>query len=192
MDKGILVVISGFSGAGKGTVIKKLLSESDDYWLSVSMTTRAPRPGEEDGKDYFFVTHEKFEQTIAENGYRFPQQFDPFTGQASLVHAVTHQPVREDSGEPIQDAYGPTMLAALEYIAHRYGIHPHLGEVWFSLGSGEPCEYDASFCGRRYAIRNNGSSAEIRADGKTLGRFPCGQRIVTDARGRLLRRVPIE
>ena len=68
MDKGILVVISGFSGAGKGTVIKKLLSESNDYWLSVSMTTRAPRPGEEDGKDYFFVTHEKFEQTIAENG----------------------------------------------------------------------------------------------------------------------------
>lgn len=135
---------------------------------------------------------QKLIQTIAENGYRFPQQFDPFTGRASLVHAVTHQPVREDSGEPIQDAYGPTMLAALEYIAHRYGIHPHLGEVWFSLGSGEPCEYDASFCGRRYAIRNNGSSAEIRADGKTLGRFPCGQRIVTDARGRLLRRVPIE
>ena len=132
---------------------------------------------------------QKLIQTIAENGYRFPQQFDPFTGRASLVHAVTHQPVREDSGEPIQDAYGPTMLAALEYIAHRYGIHPHLGEVWFSLGSGEPCEYDASFCGRRYAIRNNGSSAEIRADGKTLGRFPCGQRIVTDARGRLLRRV---
>ena len=68
MDKGILVVISGFSGAGKGTVIKKLLSESDEYCLSVSMTTRNPRPGEVDGRDYFFVTREKFEQTIAENG----------------------------------------------------------------------------------------------------------------------------
>ena len=53
MDKGILVVISGFSGAGKGTVIKKLLSESDEYCLSVSMTTRNPRPGEVDGRDYF-------------------------------------------------------------------------------------------------------------------------------------------
>jgi len=68
MNKGILTVISGFSGAGKGTVIKKLLSENDEYCLSVSMTTRNPRPGEVDGRDYFFVTREKFEQTIAENG----------------------------------------------------------------------------------------------------------------------------
>ncbi|MCR4792344.1 MAG: guanylate kinase [Lachnospiraceae bacterium] len=75
MDKGILVVISGFSGAGKGTVVKKLLSESDEYCLSVSMTTRAPRPGEVDGKDYFFVTKEKFEQTIAENGLIEHAQF---------------------------------------------------------------------------------------------------------------------
>jgi guanylate kinase len=75
MDKGILVVISGFSGAGKGTVIKKLLSESDEYCLSVSMTTRNPRPGEVDGKDYFFVTREKFEQTIAEGGLIEHAQF---------------------------------------------------------------------------------------------------------------------
>ncbi len=68
MDKGILVVISGFSGAGKGTVIKKLLERSDEYCLSVSMTTRAPRPGETDGREYFFVTREKFEETIRENG----------------------------------------------------------------------------------------------------------------------------
>ena len=75
MDKGILVVISGFSGAGKGTVIKKILSENDEYCLSVSMTTRSPRPGEVDGKDYFFVTREKFEQTIAENGLIEHAQF---------------------------------------------------------------------------------------------------------------------
>lgn len=75
MDKGILVVISGFSGAGKGTVIKKLLSESDEYCLSVSMTTRNPRPGEVDGKDYIFVTREKFEETIAEGGLIEHAQF---------------------------------------------------------------------------------------------------------------------
>ena len=75
MSKGILVVISGFSGAGKGTVVKKLLEKSDDYCLSVSMTTRSPRPGEVDGKDYFFVTREKFEQTIAENGLIEHAQF---------------------------------------------------------------------------------------------------------------------
>jgi len=66
MQKGILTVISGFSGAGKGTLMKTLLSRYDDYALSVSMTTRAPRPGEVDGKDYFFVTVEEFEKSIAE------------------------------------------------------------------------------------------------------------------------------
>ena len=68
MSKGILTVISGFSGAGKGTVVKKLLEKSDDFCLSISMTTRDPRPGEEDGISYFFVTKEKFEETIAANG----------------------------------------------------------------------------------------------------------------------------
>ncbi len=66
--KGILAVISGFSGAGKGTLMKRLLSEyGNDYALSVSATTRAPRPGEEDGRDYFFVSKERFEQMIAGN-----------------------------------------------------------------------------------------------------------------------------
>ena len=53
MSKGILVVVSGFSGAGKGTVMKRLMEKYDNYALSVSVTTRNPRPGEEDGKDYF-------------------------------------------------------------------------------------------------------------------------------------------
>ncbi|MBP5607869.1 MAG: guanylate kinase, partial [Lachnospiraceae bacterium] len=64
MDReGILVVISGFAGAGKGTVVKGLMERYDDYALSVSMTTRKPRPGEEDGKAYFFVDKQKFEET---------------------------------------------------------------------------------------------------------------------------------
>ena len=54
---------------------KKILSENDEYCLSVSMTTRSPRPGEVDGRDYFFVTREKFEQTIAENGLIEHAQF---------------------------------------------------------------------------------------------------------------------
>ena len=62
--KGLLVVISGFSGAGKGTLVKKLLSEHENYRLSVSATTRAPRPGEVDGKDYFFVSKSRFEEMI--------------------------------------------------------------------------------------------------------------------------------
>lgn len=63
--RGLLVVVSGFSGAGKGTLIRELLRQYPNYRLSVSATTRAPRAGEEDGKDYFFVRRERFEEMIA-------------------------------------------------------------------------------------------------------------------------------
>lgn len=135
---------------------------------------------------------EKLIDAVYAGGLRFTQQFDPFTGKPSLVHAVTHQPVKDGSGEPVQDAYGPTMLACLEYVAHRYGIRPHLGEVWFSLGSGEPYEYEAVFYGRRYGIRSSGRRAEIRIDGKAAGSWDCGIRLVTGADGSLLRTVSIE
>ena len=65
MRKGVLIVISGFSGAGKGAITKKLLGNYDNYALSISMTTRQPRPGEVDGREYFFVDRERFEQHIA-------------------------------------------------------------------------------------------------------------------------------
>lgn len=66
--RGILVVVSGFSGAGKGTLMKALVEKYDNYALSVSMTTREPRPGEENGISYFFVNQEMFEKTIAQDG----------------------------------------------------------------------------------------------------------------------------
>lgn len=65
--KGILIVLSGFSGAGKGTLVKALLSKYHNYALSISATTRNPRPGEEDGREYFFKTVEEFKEMIAEN-----------------------------------------------------------------------------------------------------------------------------
>lgn len=61
-------MVSGFSGAGKGTLMKKLMEEYDNYALSISMTTRKPRPGEEDGREYFFVTKEQFEAKIGQDG----------------------------------------------------------------------------------------------------------------------------
>lgn len=67
MNKGILVVVSGFSGAGKGTVMKRLMEKYDGYALSVSATTRKPRPGEEDGREYFFRTRDEFEKLIEED-----------------------------------------------------------------------------------------------------------------------------
>ncbi len=66
--KGILIVVSGFSGAGKGTLMKQLVHVYDNYALSISMTTRSPRPGEVEGREYFFVSRETFEETIAKDG----------------------------------------------------------------------------------------------------------------------------
>ena len=81
MKKGILLIISGFAGSGKGTIVKRLLSEYDNYAVSVSATTRAPRPGEEDGKDYFFVTKEKFEEMIADDEFlEYAQYVDNYYG----------------------------------------------------------------------------------------------------------------
>lgn len=62
--QGILVVVSGFSGAGKGTLMKALLEKYHNYALSISATTRNPREGEQDGREYFFVTRDKFESMI--------------------------------------------------------------------------------------------------------------------------------
>ena len=67
--KGLLIVISGFSGAGKGTLMKKLIENYNQYALSISMTTRAPREGEVHGREYFFVAREQFEDKIKEGGF---------------------------------------------------------------------------------------------------------------------------
>ena len=66
-QKGILIVVSGFSGAGKGTLMKGLLEKYDNYALSISTTTRKPREGEEEGKAYFFKETEEFEKMIAQD-----------------------------------------------------------------------------------------------------------------------------
>ena len=64
MEKGILVVVSGFSGAGKGTIMKRITEKFDNYALSISATTRSPREGEVEGKSYFFVNKQRFEEMI--------------------------------------------------------------------------------------------------------------------------------
>ena len=67
--QGTLVVVSGFAGTGKGTVMKELLGRYDSYALSISATTRQPRPTEVDGREYFFKTKEEFEKMIEENAF---------------------------------------------------------------------------------------------------------------------------
>lgn len=69
MSKGKLIVISGASGVGKGTVLTRVMQQRSDLSFSVSATTRAPRPGEVDGVHYFFLTKEQFEQMIREDAF---------------------------------------------------------------------------------------------------------------------------
>ena len=79
--KGLLLVVSGPSGAGKGTICKALLNKNDQIKLSVSATTRKPRTGEVDGINYFFIEKEKFTQMIEEGEFlEYAQIYDNFYG----------------------------------------------------------------------------------------------------------------
>ena len=69
MRKGLLMVVSGPSGTGKGTVCSELLAQAEDLAYSISATTRQPRAGEVDGKNYYFMDKAEFEQKIAEGGF---------------------------------------------------------------------------------------------------------------------------
>jgi guanylate kinase len=81
LNKGLLVVISGPSGAGKGTLCKELLSRNDSITISVSCTTRLPREGEVDGVNYYFIDKEKFASMIQGNEFlEYAEVYDNFYG----------------------------------------------------------------------------------------------------------------
>jgi len=79
--RGMMLVLSSPSGAGKTTLSKRLINLHPDVVLSVSATTRAPRPGEVDGEDYFFINKDEFETRIADGGYfEYAKVFDHYYG----------------------------------------------------------------------------------------------------------------
>ena len=85
-NKGVIVVISGFSGAGKGTIVGRLMEKyRDKYSLSISATTRQPRPGEEHGKHYFFISKEEFEDMIEKDKLvEYAQYVGNYYGQGHM------------------------------------------------------------------------------------------------------------
>lgn len=132
-------------------------------------------------------------RAVMDGGYLFPQQFDPFTGAPSRVSARTHEPIAADSPDPVQDAYGPTVLAVLEYFAHLWGVDQRMGEVWFSLAAAPaPYAYAQHWRGRTYRIDSDGKTAVLHVDARELCRVPCGVRVITDAEGNVLRTRRIE
>ena len=89
MSKAKLVVISGPSGTGKGTIIKQVLQRKKDVALSVSCTTRAPRPGEQDGVDYYYISKEKFREMIEQDAFL---EYESFFDNS---YGTPEAPVRE-------------------------------------------------------------------------------------------------
>ena len=78
---GKLIIISGFSGSGKGTIVKEIFNRSNDFCLSISATTRSKRNGEKEGISYFFVTKEKFEEMIHNKEFlEYAKYIDNFYG----------------------------------------------------------------------------------------------------------------
>jgi len=90
---GRLTVLTGPSGVGKGTLVKLLLERHPQIWLSVSATTRAPRQGEEEGRSYFFLSREAFEQRVAEGGLLEWAEF------AGNLYGTPRQPVEQRLAE---------------------------------------------------------------------------------------------
>ncbi len=79
--KNVLVVLSGPSGVGKGTIAKKLVKRNKDFFLSVSCTTRKPRNGERDGVEYFFISKPEFKEKIANDGFlEYSEHFENYYG----------------------------------------------------------------------------------------------------------------
>ena len=130
---------------------------------------------------------------IIRGGYVFTQQFDPFTGEPSRVLTTTKQPAAPGEDGPIQDSYGPTILAVLEYMAHIWGVDQRMGEIWFSLGSAPASyTYEQTWGEHVYRVESTGSRAKVFIDGTLRYEAPCGMRIITDTDGTLIRTRPIE
>ena len=107
LQKGAILVLSGPSGAGKSTIIQAASAEIGEYYFSISTTTRSPRVGEEDGKDYFFVTKESFEEDIKAGNF--------------LEYAQVHGNYYGTSLKPVREALeeGKLVLFDIDVQGHR-------------------------------------------------------------------------
>jgi len=128
----------------------------------------------------------KLFDAVHRGGLLFVQQFDPFTGAPSIVDPETKEPLPPDTDKEFQDAYGPTLLSVLEYIAHIWGVTMVRGQMWFSLGSGMAYTYEQIWGENAYRIESDGREAAIYINHVEKHRTKCGVRLVTDQSGQLM------
>lgn len=121
----------------------------------------------------------KLFDAVINGGYAFVQQYDPFTAAPSCA-------------VPGKTGYGPTSLAVLEYIAHMYGVHLQMGDVWLSAVSGLAYTYEQVFGEHSYAVESDGKKAKLSLDGRECAVIDCGQRLILDEQGQIKRRVCLE
>lgn len=140
------------------------------------------------------VTHigKRLMQCVIDGGYLFTQQYDPFTGAPSRVSPRTKRPLPPGEDTPCQDAYGPTLLAVLEYIAHIWGVQKHRGGWWFSLGSGAPYAYTQRWGDQCWHVESDGRTARVFLNERLMHTSPCGVRLICDGEGRLMKIRAIE
>lgn len=135
--RGLLVVYSGPSGCGKGTVLQQVLQQRDDTVLSVSVTTRAPRPGETDGKEYFFRSRAEFDRMVAAgellehaeyngNGYGTPaaaveQQLAAGYNVVLEIEVQGAEKVMDSGVDAVSVFLAPPSMAELERRLHKRG-----------------------------------------------------------------------
>ncbi len=89
IKRGRLTVLTGPSGVGKGSLVKELLVLHPEIWLSISATTRAPRPGERDGEHYYFLTRDRFKELVEHDGFL---EWAEFAGNS---YGTPREPVTE-------------------------------------------------------------------------------------------------
>ena len=91
--QGMLIVVSGFSGVGKGTVVQLVFESLPNIQFSISCTTRKPRSGEENGVNYFFLSEEEFEQKIAND--EFVEYTKTFTNYYGTLKSEIDKPLKQ-------------------------------------------------------------------------------------------------
>ena len=120
INKGAILVISGPSGCGKSSLLKEVYKEINNYYFSISTTTRAPRDGEVDGVDYFFVSHEEFEKDIQDGQF--------------LEHANVHGNYYGTSLKPIVSSLndGKLVIFDIDVQGHRI-VRQKLNDITTSV-----------------------------------------------------------